>query len=93
MIFKPEDFRVFDEKTPSPSIEIRTRDGSPLILMKGTGEAAYADTRVQKDELIARFEDDHDLLLWAWRGQYRTDVFRLTRVDLDRCYVRKRSKR
>jgi len=91
MIFKPENFRMFDAKTPSPSIEIRTTDGSPIILIKSTGEAAYARTRAEKDQLLTRFEDENDLLLWAWQGQYRTDVFRLSRADLDRCYSRKRS--
>ena len=90
MIFTPENFRTFDAKTPSPSIEIRTRDGSPMILIKSTGEAAYAGTRLEKDQLVARFDDEYDLLLWAWQGQYRTDVFRLTRADLDRCYIKKK---
>ena len=91
MTFKPENFYVFNEKTPSPSIEIRTTDGSPLILIKSTGEAVWAGTQVEKDQLISRFDNEHDLLLWAWHGRYRTDVFRLTRADLDRCYIHKKS--
>jgi hypothetical protein len=93
MIFKPENFRMFDAEMPSPSIEIRTKGGSPLILIKSTGEVAYARTIADKDALIARFDDEHDLLLWAWRGQHptHTDVFRLSRADLDKSYSRKRS--
>jgi len=40
----------------------------------------------EKDQLIARFDDKHDLMLWAWRAQYRTEVCRLTRADLDKWY-------
>jgi hypothetical protein len=91
MIFKPESLRTFDAKTPSPSIEIRTKGGSPLILIKSTGEVAYARTITDKDALIARFDDEKDLLLWIWRGQHpaHTDVFRISRADLDKFYSRK----
>src|ERR1700692_4485293 len=91
MIFKPESFRTFDTKTPSPSIAIRTKGGSPLILIKSTGEVAYARTITEKDTLIARFDDENDLLLWVWRGQHpvHTDVFRISRADLDRFYSHK----
>ena len=92
MIFKPENLRAFDTKTPSASIEIRKKGGSPLILIKSTGEVAYARTMTDKDALIQRFDDEHDLLLWVWRGQYppHADVFRLSRADLEKSYSRKR---
>jgi hypothetical protein len=54
LIFKPENFRTFDDGTPS-SLDIRTEDGSPLILIKGTGEAVWAKTRVEKDQLIRTY--------------------------------------
>jgi hypothetical protein len=88
MVFQPENFRSFDDQTPS-SLDIRTENGSPLILIKGTGEVAWARTRLEKDQLISRFNDQHDLLLWGWQGQHRTDVFRLTQADLDAHYSRK----
>lgn len=88
LIFKPENFRTFDDGTPS-SLDIRTEDGSPLILIKGTGEAVWAKTRVEKDQLISRFDEQHDLLLWGWQGQSRNDIFRLMQADLDRRYSRK----
>ena len=50
MIFKPENFRTFDDETPG-SLDIRTDDGSPLILIRGTCEAAWARTRLEKDQL------------------------------------------
>jgi hypothetical protein len=91
MTFKPENFRTFDDKTPSSSIEIRRKGGSPLILIKSTGEVAHARTMEDKDALIGRFDDEHDLLLWVWRGQHppHTDVFMLSRADLDKFYSRK----
>lgn len=77
-----------ESQTPS-SLDIRAEDGSPLILIKGTGEVAWARTRLEKDQLISRFNDQRDLLLWGWQGQYRTDIFRLTQADLDAHYSRK----
>lgn len=59
MVFQPENFRSFDDQTPS-SLDIRTEDGSPLILIKGTGEVAWARTRLEKDQLISRFNGQHD---------------------------------
>lgn len=88
MVFQPENFRSFDAQTPS-SLDIRTDDGSPLILIKDTGEVAWARTRLEKDQLTSRFNDQHDLMLWGWQGQYRTDIFRLTQADLDEHYARK----
>jgi hypothetical protein len=90
MILNPENFRTFDAKPPSSSIEIRTKGGSPLILIKGTGEVAYARTLAEKDALIKRFDDEQDLLLWVWRGQHpaHSDVFRVSRADLDKYYSR-----
>ncbi len=84
MNFKPENFRTFDAETPS-WVEIRTMK-SPLILIKGTGEAAYARTVGDKDLLIERFDESTDLLLWPWEGEWRTEVFRLSRQDLDKFY-------
>jgi len=90
-MLKPENFRRFDAKRPSSPIEIRTKAGSPLILIKGTGEVACARTTIDKDRLIARFDDRSDVLLWVWRRRYpgHTDVFQLSRSDLDRFYSKR----
>lgn len=57
-----------------------------MILIQGTGEARYGRTRADKDAIVAEFNERTDLLLWAWTGQYHTDIFLLTAKDLDRYY-------
>jgi hypothetical protein len=85
MTFKPKNFRRITNDS-QPPFKIRTADNTTLILVKCSGDAEYARTRGDKDKLIRRFEDPADLLLWAWVGQYHTDIFMLTREDLDLYY-------
>jgi hypothetical protein len=77
MRFNPLNFR---------RITIRTADFTTLILIKASGDAMYARGRHDKDQLISKFEDDSDLLLWAWVGQYHTDIFMLTKQDIDQYF-------
>jgi hypothetical protein len=67
-------------------LRIREMKLSPLILVKADGAARYASGRTDKDALIAAFADGEDLLLFPWVGKWTTDVFRLTREDLQRHY-------
>ena len=60
-------------------------DGSPLILVKATGEASFSNSRTGKDELVEQFKPS-DLLLFAWVGQWKTDVFIITEEDLKKHY-------
>jgi hypothetical protein len=92
MNFKAENFRTFDVDPPAPSLEICSKRGSPMILIKCTGEAACALTMPEKDALIERFDDQNDLLLWVMRGQYDAQVVRLTRADLE-TYYKKQSRK
>lgn len=84
MEFKPLNFRSITREN-SPSSKIRIMDGSPLILVKKSGEAMYGRTRAEKDHLTECFEEG-DLLLWAWVGQYHTDIFQLSATDLESYY-------
>ena len=70
-----------------PPTPIRLMDRSTLILISASGEAEYAASREDKDRIVAKFRPDEDLLLWAWAGSYRTDVFRLTEADLRERYM------
>ena len=56
----------------------------PLILIKSTGEILCASTKSAKRELVEKFNDQRDVLLSAWPGQWSTDVFRLSEADLIR---------
>lgn len=68
-----------------PPAKIRVSDGCTLILIKSTGEASFGRTRADKDETIAAYEAP-DLLLLAWTGQYRTDIFELSPGDIANYY-------
>jgi hypothetical protein len=82
MNFKPENFRSFDDESRRDADFIRCAEHSPLILIKGDGRALYGRTRGEKDGIAKSFNEETDLLLWAWAGQWHTDVFRLMASDL-----------
>jgi hypothetical protein len=86
MQFKPDGFRTFDTEPPTPSLEICAKRGSPMILIKPTGEVACALTMPEKDALVQRFDDNNDLLLWVMRGQYDAQVIRLRQADIIKYY-------
>ena len=71
-----------------PPFAIRDANRSPLILINKYGEAEHASVGFEKDALIARFEPANgDQLLWAWVGEWQTDVFSLTKADLAAHYA------
>ena len=85
MFFKPQNFRKLDGES-KPQFKIRNADYTTLILVKGSGEAMYGRTRGEKDDLIEKFEEGSDLLLWAWTRQHHTDVFVLSSRDVQNYY-------
>ena len=68
-----------------PYADIRAARELTLVLIKANGESGFASDRAGKDATVAAFEPG-DLLLMAWTGQWRTDMFRLTADDLSRYY-------
>jgi len=46
----------------------------------------FANTNKEKDDLVAQFNGETDLLLWGWVGQWRTDIFFLSIADLNEYY-------
>ena len=82
MIFKPENFRALPLEAP----RLRDDQAMTLILIKASGEACYAHGRTAKDELVARYEPASDMLLCAWTGQWKTDVFLLSINDIEARY-------
>jgi hypothetical protein len=82
MIFKPEGFRQL-EGNAVPLIRPSTR--MTLILVAADGFATYAIAVSDKDALLARRKQG-DLLLLAWMGEWRTDVFLLSDSDLEKYY-------
>lgn len=72
--------------TRGAPICIRRDACSPLILIKADGRITFATGRTDKDALVERFNEDEDVLLLAWAGEFRTDVFTVSRKDLNRFY-------
>lgn len=85
MTFNPKNFRRITDES-KPSFKIRNADYTTLILIESSGDAAYARTRTDKDQLVQRFDPSADLMLLAWGGQYHVDIFVLTQEDLDVYY-------
>src|ERR1700692_108837 len=78
MIFKPQNFRRRGKDSNPPTI----REAGTLIIVKASGETAYARTKGDKDHVVSHFDEKRDLLLWAWIGERYTDIFQLTKDDL-----------
>lgn len=65
---------------------IRCAAGSPLLLCKSTGEVKFASGRLDKDKVVAEFDEAKDLLIWSWHGNYGSDMFQLSKADIDKHY-------
>jgi hypothetical protein len=59
-----------------------------LIPADDRNDSRFAADRGGKDEIVKAFKPDTDLLLLAWTGRYKTDIFEVTKADLDACYLR-----
>jgi hypothetical protein len=85
VIFKPENFRQLPALEPgklSEPIDLRDDQSMTLVLVKASGEALFAHSRGGKDDIVRRFDATTDLLLLAWTGRYKTDVFQLSAADI-----------
>lgn len=85
MNFNPINLRKLDSAYLF-DLDIRKDSGSPLILCKADGTVTFATGRGDKDTLVASFKPDEDLLIWAWKGQYKTDIFQLSSADIQNHY-------
>lgn len=69
--------------------KIRSSGSFTLILLNGDKEFSFENSSpLQKDALIDEYRsgDSDCVLLLAWTGQYKTDIFELTEEDLDKHY-------
>jgi len=87
MNFQSDSLRTLDAESKKFAQGIRHHNRSPLILVRASGEVMTACDRGGKDSIVEAYDESSDLLLWAWAGEFRTDVFRLTRQDLKDCYL------
>ncbi len=85
MNFLATNFRYLNA-TSHPPQKIRVSDHCTLILVKSDGTASFGRTRSAKDEIVAAFVPEADLLLLAWVGQHHTDIFHLSAKDLENHY-------
>lgn len=76
--FQPTGFRTLEDDF---DVELRTVQSFTLILVKQDGFATYVRTVNEKDALVSKYEDGKDLLLLAWTGNYKTDIFLLGQDD------------
>lgn len=81
MLFKG-DFRKLPSKA-MPALNMRADNTCPLIIIKATGECLYANQPADKDEIVKGFDGSKDILLYAWLGQKKSDVFQVTKENLD----------
>lgn len=84
MIFKPSGFRHYTPDQYEPKIRESTL--KTLILVTAEGSATYAVDRSSKDAIIAQWKPDDDMLLMAWTGKWRTDIFLMTKAEIDTFY-------
>lgn len=68
--------------------KIRTSGAMTLILIDGVAVAFENSSPLGKDKMIDSFMefDGRAMLLLAWTGQYKTDIFELTREDILKHY-------
>jgi hypothetical protein len=80
--FKPLDFKSLPEDF---RFKIRNSNAMTLISVKPSGMARYSRTRSGKDAIVSEHAEG-DLLMLAWTGRHGTDIFLVTRADIDRHY-------
>ena len=84
MRFKPENFRALAlHDLPAP---LREMESSSLVLVKKDGLVFFGRTALDKDH-IRKSTGKGDIVLFAWHGKYRTDIFALDKDDLDRTFL------
>jgi hypothetical protein len=84
MLFKPEGLPRLDaERSP---LSIRDDRTSPMILVRANGAVVFENTKGGKDHLVDVYQTG-DLLLFAWSGQWRTDVFVVDKDFIDNVYL------
>lgn len=83
MIFAPQNLRVLPSDA---ALDLRGDAALTLILVKSTGEVTFGNTVRNKDSIVECFDDATDLLMLAWTGRYKSDVFQVGRPELDAHY-------
>lgn len=64
---------------------IRDMPTSPLILVKKNGLVIYGNEG--KDHVVENYEEKKgDILIFSWKGYWRTDVFLITNEELEKFY-------
>lgn len=82
MQFQNKNLRNLPEDFEGP---IRTRQTLTLIVVDEDGMVSFANTATGKDIIIDHLHEG-ELLMMAWNGQYRTDIFLLTAADIEKHY-------
>lgn len=83
-MFELKNFKPLDIK--SVPLPLRDMESSSLVLIKPSGFVVFGRTKLDKDNL-KKLVEDGDLILFAWHGKYRTDIFTVTKEDFDARYM------
>jgi len=85
--FTPDNFRSLATSDLSYSLRIRTSTYLTVILVKSNGYSTFGNDPHAKDSLKERWNHETDLLLLAWPGKYKTDIFALTPEDVTKHWI------
>lgn len=64
---------------------LRDLDGSTFMLVKPDGWLCYARCKSEKDKLVDKMNPE-DVVIFAWHGQWRTDMFVITHQEILKHY-------
>ena len=87
MIFKTDSLRNIQDEF---DLEIKYSKSITLILVTKHGDTSFASEPDPKDFLVEQYQDG-DLLMMVWQGNWRSDAFLVTKNDLKKYYVDKKS--
>lgn len=57
-----------------------------LIFVNPSGTVTYSNMVSGKELIVESYKEGECLLMLAWTGQYRTDIFLITKDDLDKMW-------
>jgi len=82
MPLSPKEFKILPKDFYG---KISNMPTCPLILIKENGDITYGGQH--KNKVIEDYDEGNgDVLLFAWTGKWRTDMFIVTQEDLDKHY-------
>jgi flagellar biosynthesis GTPase FlhF len=76
-------FRNFGSTKPELIKEVFALATNPVVLINTAGLSTYATHIKDKLEILNNFEEETQIILFAWQGKFKTDMFELTKEQID----------